>query len=356
MDLHVIGPLASPAERAAVDGVLGPPESRLGRRAAGGRASTGTRPAAATRPRATLAAAARPARRPGPDRLDQPAGARTTSRKRLAVPPAEAYGVATFYALYATKPRPPVVAHVCDDIACRIAGAEGICDDLRRTLGEAGEPSRDGRVDLVAFAVSRSVRPRPGGDGHRMPVRRPGSRVLPRRMPPLSWRDSKAASATTRPTTTTRQAGTAGLRLLRRVGVVDPSSLDDYRAHGGYAGLSRAIEIGADAVIAEVTASKLDGPRRRRLPDGPQVGGGRRPARPAALRRLQRGRVGARHVQGPGAPGGRPVRGHRGDDDRRVRDGRDRSATCTSAASTRRPRLRIRGAIDAARGGRSPRR
>ena len=27
MDLHVIGPLASPAERAAVDSVLGPPES-----------------------------------------------------------------------------------------------------------------------------------------------------------------------------------------------------------------------------------------------------------------------------------------------------------------------------------------
>jgi hypothetical protein len=27
MDLHVIGPLASPAERAAVDGVLGPAES-----------------------------------------------------------------------------------------------------------------------------------------------------------------------------------------------------------------------------------------------------------------------------------------------------------------------------------------
>jgi len=27
MDLHVIGPLASPAERAAVDAVLGPPES-----------------------------------------------------------------------------------------------------------------------------------------------------------------------------------------------------------------------------------------------------------------------------------------------------------------------------------------
>ena len=38
--------------------------------------------------------------------------------------------MATFYALYATKPRPPVVAHVCDDIACRLAGAEEICADL----------------------------------------------------------------------------------------------------------------------------------------------------------------------------------------------------------------------------------
>ena len=66
--------------------------------------------------------------------------------KRLAVPPAEAYGVATFYALYATKPRPPVVAHVCDDIACRLAGAEQVCADLTRTVGEAGAPAGDGRT------------------------------------------------------------------------------------------------------------------------------------------------------------------------------------------------------------------
>ena len=49
MDLHVIGPLASPAERAAVDGVLGPAGVGLGRRAAATAASTATRPAAATR-------------------------------------------------------------------------------------------------------------------------------------------------------------------------------------------------------------------------------------------------------------------------------------------------------------------
>ena len=55
--------------------------------------------------------------------------------KRLTIPPAEACGVATFYALFATKPRPPVVAHLCDDIACRLAGAETVIGDVERALG-----------------------------------------------------------------------------------------------------------------------------------------------------------------------------------------------------------------------------
>src|SRR5919106_3058859 len=35
--------------------------------------------------------------------------------ERLEVPPADAYGVASFYALFALEEQPPVVAHVCDD-------------------------------------------------------------------------------------------------------------------------------------------------------------------------------------------------------------------------------------------------
>src|SRR4029078_13058389 len=54
------------------------------------------------------------------------------------------YGVATFYALFATTPRPPTVAHVCDDIACRMVGAEDVASDLTRSLGPAGTPSADG--------------------------------------------------------------------------------------------------------------------------------------------------------------------------------------------------------------------
>ena len=64
------------------------------------------------------------------------------------------------------------------------------------------------------------------------------------------------------------QAGDPSRRLLERIGVVDPESLDDYRAHGGYEALARAIEIGPEAVIAEVTASKLMGRGGAAFPTG----------------------------------------------------------------------------------------
>ena len=102
--------------------------------------------------------------------------------------------------------------------------------------------------------------------------------------------------------------------------MADPESLDDYRAHGGYAALRRAFELGPDGRDPRGAGLQADGPRRRRVPDRAQVGGGRPPAAPPALPDLQRGRVRARHVQGPGDHGGRPVLADRGDDDRRLRD------------------------------------
>ena len=46
---------------------------------------------------------------------------------------------------------------------------------------------------------------------------------------------------------------------FRRVGVVDPSSLADYEAHGGWAGLRRALELTPAEVVAEVIESGLRG-------------------------------------------------------------------------------------------------
>ena len=50
----------------------------------------------------------------------------------LQVPPAEVYGVASFYELFTFEPpSAPDAVHVCDDTACRIQGANGLIDELR---------------------------------------------------------------------------------------------------------------------------------------------------------------------------------------------------------------------------------
>ena len=56
--------------------------------------------------------------------------------------------------------------------------------------------------------------------------------------------------------------------MLRRVGVVDPTSLDAYRAHGGYAALRRALDLGPEGVLREVNDSKLLGRGGAAFPTG----------------------------------------------------------------------------------------
>lgn len=63
-------------------------------------------------------------------------------------------------------------------------------------------------------------------------------------------------------------AGDPDHLLLARVGRVDPASLTDYRAHGGYAGLTRAIALGPEASIAEVITSRLVGRGGAAFPTG----------------------------------------------------------------------------------------
>jgi formate dehydrogenase iron-sulfur subunit len=53
-----------------------------------------------------------------------------------------------------------------------------------------------------------------------------------------------------------------------RCGVIDPRSLDDYRAHGGYKGFERALSLGSDAILNEVAASGLRGRGGAGFPTG----------------------------------------------------------------------------------------
>ena len=138
MDLHIVGAEPADDERAAVDGLLGPPDSgweggvrEIG---PGGRAARGGIERASGRRDLLL-----PALHAVQDRIGWVShGALNYICRRLIVPPAEAWGVLTFYHLLATEPRPRIVAHVCDDIACRLRGAESICRELDATESASG--------------------------------------------------------------------------------------------------------------------------------------------------------------------------------------------------------------------------
>src|SRR6201996_8062452 len=53
-----------------------------------------------------------------------------------------------------------------------------------------------------------------------------------------------------------------------RCGVIDPRSVEDYRAHDGYKGLERALTLSSDAILADVTASGLRGRGGAGFPTG----------------------------------------------------------------------------------------
>ncbi len=176
--------------------------------------------------------------------------------ERLTVPPAEAYGVASFYALLALEPRPSRVIHACDDLACLVAG--DLPARLEEKLGpeNAGEEAvswqRSPCLGHCEQAPAAFVQVAGGADRTVAPATVAGlldDQALPP-APPSLWQER------------------AELRLLRRVGAVDPDSLDQYRAEGGYQALRTALSIGPAGVIREVLDSRLVGRGGAAFPTG----------------------------------------------------------------------------------------
>jgi NADH-quinone oxidoreductase subunit F len=271
MDLHVIGPLATPAERAAVDAILGPAESgwRGGARdpRTEGHVARGGHEA---RSRRDLLIPVLHAIQSRIGWISQPA--LNYVCRRLTIPPAEAYGVATFYALFSTTARPPVVAHVCDDLVCRLAGSDDLCADLERTMGLEGASDAAGERTWLRSPCLGVCERAPAamitvaGTEPRTVVAAPVDAVgVATRLadPATALPADVPAAADAVP-----QAGRPGLRLLVRVGAVDPTSLADYRDHGGFRALERARAIGPQQVIDEVTASGLVGRGGAAFPTG----------------------------------------------------------------------------------------
>jgi NADH-quinone oxidoreductase subunit F len=216
-DLRLLNAEPSEAERNAIDAILGAANAADGRTARDDR----------TKRHLLL-----PALRAAQLRVGWVSeGALGYASRRLAVPPAEAYGVASFYALIALEERPADVTHVCTDLSCMLKGA---------TVPEGSHPSPCLGLCERAPASYRTI----AGE-------QPVEEQIPAAGPPLP------------------QAGQPGLRLLRRIAAgVDPESIDAYIQAGGFESLRRAQELGAEAVLHEVTESRLLGRGGAAFPTG----------------------------------------------------------------------------------------
>ncbi len=188
-------------------------------------------------------------------------GALNAICRRLGVPPAEAYGVASFYALLSLAPRPPRLVHVCEDLACRAAG--GV--DLLRRGRQRKDPDTLWQASPCLGLCERAPAAFVQVAGRR-PVERAFGPVSDLAMPGAV--DGHEPGTDTVAAPQTRAPRDPSLRLLGRVGLVDPEALASYRAHGGFEALQRAIRIGPDRVIQEVQASGLLGRGGAAFPTG----------------------------------------------------------------------------------------
>jgi NADH-quinone oxidoreductase subunit F len=265
VDLHFGDSKPTDEERAAVDALLGPPQSswegaaRDEMRAADLRWARGGREA---RERRDLLL---PGLHAVNDRIGWISeGALDYLCRRLTVPPAEAYGVATFYAMFSVKPRPATVLHVCTDLACAAAGAAELCAGVEARLGPGSGVGVERSPCLGLCERAPAALAVRAGDPVRTAVSAPTTvaRAAEAASAPDSAPEEPPAAFAV------PQAGDPSLVLLSRVGVVDPASLDDYRAHGGYAALRRAFALGPAGVIREVTDAGLVGRGGAAFPTG----------------------------------------------------------------------------------------
>ena len=268
MDIHLLDAVPTVAERAAVEHVLGPPiggwdggardTDRQGHSLRGGGHEARSRRHLLL---PVLLAVQEHVGWISPGALNHIA-------ERLTVPPADVYGVATFYALLSVEPRPPRVVHVCEDLACRCNGSQELIAQLEEHLGAEGDLNADGSATWLrspclgqcdrAPAAMLTVAGEHPKEHVLAPVDAAGV---------LAAIDGREVPHTD-PVTRLQQAGDESLQLLVRVGRVDPVSLDDYRAAGGYQALRRAVEMGGAAVIRELKDSRLMGRGGAAFPTG----------------------------------------------------------------------------------------
>ena len=165
----------------------------------------------------------------------------------LGVPFADVFGVIDFYAMFYRQPVGRTVVRVCSAPVCALAGADAVAQALCRHLQiEPGEVSSDG-----AFTVEHA--PCLG-----LCDRAPAVLVSETALGHADPADAAAICALSGQKPVSFVGGDIRI-LTSNCGQGHPTSLADYQARGGYAGLKKALTMTPQAVLTEVKAAGLVG-------------------------------------------------------------------------------------------------
>ena len=170
----------------------------------------------------------------------------------LQVPPAEVFGVASFYELFTFEdPGAPDVLHVCDDTACRIKGGLDLKDAL----------AADGAVVHASPCLGLCEQ------APAVFVQRTGQQHVSVRSATKATVEAAVSGTPTVPVAPVPQSADE-LTLLRRVHDASAHSYDGYVATGGYEALAKAVSMTPAEVVSHVGDAGLTGRGGAAFPTG----------------------------------------------------------------------------------------
>lgn len=175
----------------------------------------------------------------------------------LHVPLAEIYGVIEFYSMLYSRPAGKKILRICTSPPCGMFGGREALEAACNHFGvKEGEPSADGELMIEESPCLGLCDHAPAALIGGKPVGRIDEDS------PSSWAEGPAIPAN-------GAIGGEPRWLTGRCGVIEPTDLDAYLAHGGYAGLRKALgEMRPTQVVEVIQASGLVGRGGAAFPTG----------------------------------------------------------------------------------------
>lgn len=183
-----------------------------------------------------------------------PREAQEAISRALRVPLADIHGVIEFYTMFYNRPMARRVVRLCEDPACSLAGAHAVSRRISESLGlQPGETRDDVAFEHVPCLGMCEFAP-VALDGER-----PAGNLTPADVPAFLDGSYPEPGAL---------VYGEPLWMFGNVGHVDPASLDDYEARGGYETLLRALALTPEEIITQVEAAGIVGRGGAMFPTG----------------------------------------------------------------------------------------